>query len=382
MRRNKILLLGYIVKGPLGGLVWHHLQYVLGLKQLGYDVLFLEYSEDYDACYDPSANVMTKDPAYGLAFIQKTFDHFDLGDSWAYFDEHSATWYGQSKASVSTFIEEADILINLSGITSLRSSEAKVPVRLFLDTDPLFTQIKNIQDSTARAISEQHTHHFTFAENINNPECLIPDDGFNWKETRQPIILSAWPQIAASQDGKFSTVMQWDSYKTQVYKGEEYGMKSKSFAIAENIPSKVGVSFQLAVGSATAPKERLQAKGWELLNPLEVTKTAFSYQDFIARSKGEFTIAKHGYVASYSGWFSERSAAYLASGRPVITQETGLSNVIDSGAGLLTFSNEEEAIEALHRVNESYAHHCKSALEIAKMYFDSKAVLTDLLKIL
>jgi hypothetical protein len=353
---------------------------VLGLKKLGHDVLFLEWSEDYDACYDPSKNTMTNNPDYGLRFIHSTFKAFSLDNNWAYFDEHTSRCFGQSKQKVSSFIENCDVLINLSGITALRPEVQKIRQRVFLDTDPLFTQIRHLQDSAASEIAKAHTHHFTFAENIGKAKCSMPNDGFNWIATRQPIVMDVWKFNPVNPNAKLTTVMQWDSYKTRAYNGVEYGMKSKSFSLIEDIPSQVTQQFEIAVGSATAPKQALQAKGWQIVDPLEITKTPWTYQDFISSSKGEFTIAKHGYVASWSGWFSERSAAYLASGRPVITQETGFSEIFETGKGLFSFSTTEEAMSAIDELNSNIAFHCQKARNLAEEFFDADKVLTDFLQ--
>lgn len=360
--------------------MWHHLQYVLGLKKLGHEVLFLEWSEDYEACYNPATNTMGTDPNYGLRFIDSTFKHFNLNHNWAYFDEHLNKWYGQTDIYVSDFVMRSDLLVNLSGATSLRPLVEKISIRVFLDTDPLFTQIRHLQNKLDKEIASQHSHHFTFAENINNSSCSIPQDGFEWKTTRQPIVLDAWKEQKSNPTGSFTTVMQWDSYKTRKFKDIEYGMKSKSFSVIENVPKAVPEIFMLAVGSASAPRKELLKQGWQLLDPLKVTKSAFSYQMFILNSKAEFTVAKHGYAASQTGWFSERSAAYLACGRPVITQETGFSDFLPVGLGLLAFSSFDEALNAINELNADYRNHCHMARKIAEEYFDSAKVLTEFLQ--
>ena len=342
-------------------------------------MLFLEWSENYEACYNPQTNSMSVEPSYGLQFINSTFNAFGLEECWTYCDVHNKQWYGKSGIKVKAFAAEADLLINLSGITAIRPFLQHIPQRVFLDTDPLFTQIRHLHDEGALEIAQSHTHHLTFAENIGKAKCSIPDDGLNWIATRQPIVIDAWKFKPVNRDAKLTTVMQWDSYKTRAYAGVEYGMKSKSFSLIEDIPSKVNQQFEIAVGSATAPKQELQAKGWQILDPLEITKTPYSYQDFISSSKGEFTIAKHGYVASWSGWFSERSAAYLASGRPVITQETGFSEIFETGKGLFSFSTAEEAISAIAELNSNIAFHCQEARNLAEECFDSDKVLKNML---
>jgi hypothetical protein len=354
------------------------MQYVIGLKKLGHEVLFLEYSEDYEACYHPDLG-MTKDPSYGLEFISKTFKPYDLQKDWCYVDEHQNEYFGWSQTQLNNYISNSDVVFNLSGVTELREDLSKIPVRIFIDTDPLFTQIRNINDSAYRENTERHTHHFTFGENIGTSKSKVPDDGFRWLPTRQPIVPDLWPVIVGSQNGKWTTVMQWDSYKEQNFKDVAYGMKFKTFQLIETLPENSNENFEIALGSETAPREALKKKGWFIQNPLIVARNADDYQKFIQSSKGELTVAKEGYVKSNSGWFSERSAAYLMSGRPVITQSTGFEEIFPTGLGLFSFSSQQEVLEAIKLVNLEYEKHCSNARAIALQYFNAKRVLMDLI---
>jgi hypothetical protein len=377
----RIVVLGYIVRGPYGGLVWHHLQYVLGLKKLGHDVLFLEDSDDYPSCSSPSNAVLTTDPSYGLQFIEQTFNHFNLKNSWAYYDAHTNDWYGMSRQKVLTFCSTADVVMNLSAVNPFRDWWSKIPARILIDTDPVFTQIRHLTNKKDKEATQHHTDFFSFGENISNADCTIPDDGINWKPTRQPLFLSAWKFTEPNVNAKWTTVMQWDSYKKRTYNGVDYAMKSLSFIGFENLPRLMpDEKFELAIGGATAPVERLQAMGWQVINSLIPTKTPCTYQHYIQQSKGEWSIAKHGYVISNSGWFSERSCSYLASGKPVVVQDTGFSAFLPTGNGLFSFTSVEEAVEALQAVEKNYKQHCKEARSIAEEYFDSKKILHSLLE--
>ena len=219
---------------------------------------------------------------------------------------------------------------------------------------------------------------FSFGENFGKENCLIPDDHFPWKPTRQPIYLEEWKINNESHSGKWSTIMQWESYKDRVYNGQKFGTKSTSFEKFIDIPKKNSEEkFQLVIGNA--PVDRLKSHGWEVVDFFEPSKSPWTYQNFIGNSKGEFTVAKHGYQVSNSGWFSERSLCYLAKGKPVITQDTGFSQFIPTGNGLLVFQTEEEAISRVEEVNTNYSMHCKSARTIAEDYFNSNKVLSDLL---
>ncbi len=378
--RLRIVVLGYVVRGPIGGLAWHHLQYVLGLRDLGHDVYFVEDSDDYPSCYDPARGVVDKDPSYGLHFAARAFERLGLGERWCYYDAHTDTWMGPLASRVHEVCESAELLLNLSGVNPLRSSLAEVPRRAFVDTDPAFTQIRHLTDSHARALAAAHNSFFTFAENIGRDDCFVPADGFAWQPTRQPVQLDAWAVTPGRREGSWTTVMQWDSYRSREYEERRYGMKSDSFELFADLPGRAGPLFEIALGSESAPRDLLRAKGWRLLDPLEVTRDPWSYQEFIRGSKAEWSVAKHGYVASRSGWFSERSAAYLASGRPVLTQQTGFSDWLGTGAGLLAFETIEEVLVGIEEIDAAYKHHCRAARDLAEEFFDARKVLTYLLE--
>ncbi len=375
----RIVVLGYIVRGPLGGLVWHHLQYVVGLKQMGHDVLFLEDSDDFAGCYNPETFETSIDPQYGLKFIKNIFDSLDLRNNWAYYDAHTNTWYGQSKQAVFSFCNKADIVINVSGVNPLRNWWTCVPTRIFVDTDPAFTQIKHLTDNKAMEHAKAHTHFATFGENFGKSICSIPDDGLPWRSTRQPLCIELWKVSEEQIHANWTTVMQWDSYKQGDYDGKVYGMKSLSFKPFISLPKHTNEKLELALGSPNAPREELIHDGWIISDPLEATRTPQVFQNYIANSKGEWSVAKHGYVITNSGWFSERTLNYMASGKPVIVQDTGLKDLLPTGIGVLTFSNVNEAAEQIERVNADYSLHGKKAREIAIDFFDADKVLQSLL---
>ena len=377
----KIVILGYIVRGPYGGLVWHHLQYVLGLKKLGHEVLFVEDSDEYASCSNPFTPELTKEPSYGLQFIKDVFDHFDMKNDWAYYDSHTTTWHGLSKENVFSFCDSADIVLNISAVNPLRDWWSKIPNRILIDTDPVFTQIRHLTNKQDNETAQHHTAFFSFGENFGKSGCTIPDDGFKWKPTRQPVFLDAWKISEQTPNAKWTTVMQWDSYKEKIFANRAFGMKSSSFSEFENLPHLIPAEhFELAIGSASAPVEKLKNNGWKVISSIVPTETAWSYQDYIMQSKGEWSVAKHGYVVSNSGWFSERSTCYLASGKPVLVQDTGFSDLIETGKGLFSFSSVEHIMNSIEDINGNYVQHCKWAREIAEEYFDGTKVLRSLLE--
>jgi hypothetical protein len=371
-----------MVRYPLGGMAWHYLQYVMGLIRLGHDVYFVEDSDDYPSCYHPDTYLLDTDPSYGLRFAEETFGKVGFADRWVYYDAHAKRWLGPAAARIEDLCRAADLVLNVSAVNPLRSSLMQIPVRAFVDTDPGFTQVRHLTDPPKRKLALQHTAFLTFGENIAAGRSTVPDDGLAWQPTRQPIVLDAWPVTAGPLDGRFTTVMQWDSdAPPEYYQGTRYRTKRATFMAYIDLPKRVDDIFELAVERLpTELGPMLEERGWLLRHPYEPTRTPWTYQRYIQESKAEFTPAKHGYVASRSGWFSERSAAYLASGRPVVTQETGFSEWLPTGAGVLSFSNLEEAQVAVEEVNRRYDFHCQEARRIAADYFDSDKVLPRLIE--
>lgn len=383
MTRLRVVVLGYVVRCPLGGMAMHYLQYALGLARLGHDVYFIEDSDDNEeCCYDPTRHVTGPDPTYGLSWATGVFNELGLGERWAYFDAHTTRWHGPCADRIDEICSGAEVVINPSGICPLRGPLIQIPVRVFIDTDPGFEQILQLTVPSRRARALDHTAFFTFGENVGRRECLVPDDGIRWLPTRQPIVLDLWAATPGIARAPFTTVMQWDSYPARELDGMRLGMKSESFGEFLELPRLSGDQrFEIALGSSNAPRELLLQKGWSLRDPLEVTHTPSTYRRFIEGSKAEFSVAKHGYVATHSGWFSERSAAYLASGRPVVLQNTGYSDWLPSGAGVLAFDDLAGAVEAVAEVGAHYEHHCRAAVDLAAEYFESGRVLNDLLSL-
>jgi hypothetical protein len=377
--RLRIIVLGYVVRGPLGGLAWHYLQYVMGLAALGHDVYFLEDSDDYDSCYDPTLNERTTDPTYGLGFADRAFRGVGLGECWAFHDANAGQWHGPQANRILELCRTADVCLNISGMNPLRPWLESIPVRVLIDTDPAFTQIKHLTDDEAWQPAKRHTSFFTYAENLPAGRSLVPDDGLPWQATRQPVVIEAWPVRPAPPNGKFTSVLLWESYDAREYNGQEYGLKAQSFEPYLTLPQRAGQVFELAMGSPTSPGEAFEAIGWHVIDPLEPTRDPWTYQAYIQGSKAEFGVAKHGYVVSRSGWFSERTAGYLASGRPAIVQDTGFSDWLPCGAGVLPFSTPDEVLAAIESVNTNYEQHCRAARDLVHVHFDAATVLTKLI---
>lgn len=379
-QRLRVVVLAYLVRGPLGGMASSKLHYLTGLRSLGHDVYLLEDSDDFASCYDPVRDVMSEDPSYGLGFAARTLDRVGFGARWGYYDSHKSQWHGPLANRVPEICRSADVLLDVSGVTPIRPWFADIPVRVYIDQDPVFTQIKHLTDERARAHGRRHTHFFSFGENIASGQSTVPDDGFAWRRTRQPVDLDLIEASPGPASGTFTTIMLWDSYDAVEYQGVRYGLKSDSFAPYLDLPSRSPERFELAVGKESTPRDLLGRNGWKLRDPREPTKDPWTYFAYLRDSKAEFSVAKHGYVVANTGWFSERSAGYLASGRPVVLQDTGFRAWLPEERGVLSFTTPEEAVAAVADVDGRYQEHCRGAREIAADYFEAGRVLSELLE--
>lgn len=386
--RLRIIVLGFLIRLPQGGIAWHYLNYVLGFAELGHDVYYIEDSYDRPACCGPDGDGPTTDARYGLQFADAAFRRLGLADRWAYYDAHTNRWQGPRADDAVTLCKTADLVVHVSGLNPIRDWLAGVPVRALIDTDPGFTQIRNLTRPEYRRRAEEHNVFFSFAENIGKPECTIPRDGYPWLPTRQPVSLAAWPKPPkppkppAPRKGRYTTVMTWNSLSgTFEWKGLRLGMKSQSFPPLMRLPSATGPIFELAVRSReAAPVAALREAGWRIADIDAVSRDPWTYQAFIEESRGEFGIAKAGYVVTRSGWFSERSAVYLASGRPVLHQDTGFAAWLPCGAGVLSFASAEEAAAAIAGVEADYEAQCRAARDLAAEYFAAPRVLVPLIE--
>lgn len=371
----------YVVRAPMGGLSWHYLQYVRGLARLGHDVLSVEVSDDHEwCCYNPELNTNDTNASFGLQYAKSVYERLGLGDRWAYYDGHGDGWCGAAADDAPRFLREADLFINISGATAMHPWLRAIPHRALIDTDPGFRQVRHIRVEQDRALAHDHDSFFTFGECFGFSDCKIPDDGNAWVPTRQPVVLEEWPVTPVPPEGPFTTIMRWDSYRARRYEDLELGMKSESFQPYRELPSRTSAPLEMAIG-APCPGAELEAEGWRLRDPYHVAPNPWALQDYIAGSLGEFTVAKHGYVVTRSGWFSERSAGYLASGRPVITQDTGFDDFLPTGTGLLSFDDPETALEAIDDVKSDPDTHAAAARAIAQDHFDSDRILKKLVEV-
>ena len=372
----KIVCSGYLIRYPLGGFSWHHLQYLVGLERLGHEVI---YFEDYgwpNSCFDPARNDTTADPSYGIAYLLDMLQPYRLYDRWCYLSE-DGTAHGMSRECLAQLCSEADVYLNLSGINWIPES-TRCRCRVLVDTDPVFTQIGG--HGLGGAFSRYHQL-FTYGENVHRSGCDMPTGGARWQPTRQPVVLDLWPVEASSLGAPFTTVVNWSAYGDREHEGRVYGQKDREFEPFFSLPRDTGEGMEMTVSAPPAVQERLVDGGWRLADPLQVTRDPWTYQRYLRASRAEFGVAKHGYVSTQCGWFSDRSSAYLATGRPVIVQDTGFSKFLPCGEGLLAYSTPDEAVAAIRRLQDKdYDAHCWAARALAEEYFDARRVLNDLLE--
>lgn len=374
-----VVVMGYVVRGPLGGMAWSDLQYVASLRAAGHRVIYVEDSDDYESCYDPRSDETTADPAYGLSFAAEALADVGVGEAWCYYDAHRNAWHGPLAARGPRAFEGADVLLNLAGVNPLREWALGVPVRVLVDQDPAFTQVRNLTDPGRAAFTRAHNAWATFAASAGLPGCALPDDGIAWEPTRQPVLVDRFRAERGPGAGSFTSVMQWASYPGVELGGTRYGMKSDSFEDLIDLPERTRERLELAVGAPGPVRARLEAAGWATRDPRPVTRTPAAYEAYIRASKGELGVAKHGYVVSHSGWFSERSLAYMAQARPVVLQDTGFSQWLPTGDGVLAFTSVDEAAAALDDVARDYTRHCSAARAVAAEHFDGRRVVGRLL---
>jgi len=384
----RIVVTGLIGQYAFGGVTWDYIQYVLGFRALGHDVWYLEDSATW--AYDPVKMEPSADCSHNVAYLGRIMEEFGMADRWIYRNEPDGRYYGiTDEATVDRLLAESDILANVSGACWLRPATAKVKTKLFLDGDPMFTHIKlsrGSKDYIDRVAA--HEKHYTFGLNVGKPGCLAPTSGYQWRPTVQPIALEWWdrelvPAADCPSRGTWTTVMNWASYKPEEFEGHTYGQKDVEFLRFAELPSRTTEPFVLAMGQGpgkSRPTAYLESQGWKIIEPDERIPDYKSYHDFLSNSKAEWSIAKNGYVVSNSGWFSCRSACYLAAGKPVVVQDTGWSEHLPSGNGALAFRTMEEAVAAIENIASDYEHHCQAARAYAREHFEAAKVCAELLE--
>jgi len=382
MRKLKIAVGGYLVSFPLGGQVWMFLHYLKGFERLGHEVIFVEDTAEWALPFDPVKGYASADSGHGRRVIGEAFERLNLGDRWAYSTIFEGKHYGMTREAVDAYCENADLFLNVSGVIPLRESFMKAKVRAIIDTDPIFTQSKIAGDDWTRDYFKRHDVFFTWGRNIPTGSTGVDLAGIDYIPTNVPIVLDLWPNQEGPGSG-FTTIGNWDAQgRDIVHEGKKLSWrKSEKYERIIDLPGKLpGVTLDLTMSGMKEDAKRFADQGWVVKNALELSRDIWNYHDYILGSTAEFTVAKEQNIQLKSGWFSDRSASYLASGRPVIVEDTGFGTYLPVGEGLVTFDGVDNAAAAIEHVLSDYPRHRKAARAIAQDYFDSDKVLGDILK--
>jgi hypothetical protein len=375
-----IVIAGSLAQKPRhGGHTWVFLQYLLGFRRLGWDVLFLDRLEP-GMCVDETGRPSSFADSLNLSYFQKVMHGFGLSDAFSLDYNRGECVVGLPRQRVLERARNSAFVLNVMGFLIDEDVLRCVPRRVFLDIDPGFGQMWH--ELGLHNLFQGHDDYVTIGENIGQGDCTIPTCGLKWITTPQPVILDYWPAVGAVGDW-FTSIATWrGTYGPLAYQGKTYGLRVHEFRKFIMLPIRSGRPFQLALDIHSAEaKDRalLDANRWSVVDPLAVAGDPWAYQAYIQGSKAEFMVAKNMYVQTNCGWFSDRSICYLASGKPVLAQDTGLERLVPTGAGLLTFTTLEEAVAGVEELCRDYARHARAARALAEDRFDSDKVLTRLL---
>jgi hypothetical protein len=381
MTRGHIIIAGSLAQRPrIGGHTWVLLQYVLGFRRLGWDVLFLDRLEP-EMCLDASGRPCPLDRSMNLRYFQEVMERFGLGDAFALFYDRGERIVGLPRSQVLERVKNAAFLLNVNGFLTDEEILGRVPRRVFLDIDPGFGHMW--QELGLHSLFRGHDDYVTIGENIGRPDCAIPTCGLKWVTTPQPVVLDYWPPASGAGGDSFTSIVTWrGAFGPIEYQGKTYGLRVHEFRKFAPLPRLSGRPFQLALDiHPTEVKDRalLTDNGWSLVDPNVVAGDPWVYQDYIRGSKAEFVVAKNMYVQTASGWLSDRSLCYLASGKPVLAQDTGFTRLYPTGAGLLAFTTLDEALAGVEAVSRDYDRHARAARDLAEECFASDKVLGRLL---
>lgn len=382
----KAIVTGMIASYGVGGVAWDYGQYALGLERLGYEVYYLE---DTGAMpYDPDKGDVSDDYTHATTFLTQSFAAMSptLAQRWRIvgFDDRR---FGIGAEEFATILREAVLFLNVSGSALMRDEYVACRHRLLIDTDPVWNHFKNYPQWDASPGWQgthgwrAHDHFFTYAMRLGQPDCPLPDFGLTWHPTRPLVVRDCW-QTSTAPGADWTTIMSWNTYAKGIeHAGRTYGAKEREFPKIERVPGLTAVPCAVSVSSHQAPRDQWRAGGWQIRDAQQDSATVARYRDFIWQSRGELSVAKNAYVDTHCGWFSCRTACYLAAGRPAVVQDTGWSEIISPGPGLLAFRDEAEAVAALRAIESDHVRHAAGAATIAARHFDHEVVLGEMLDI-
>lgn len=380
--KHRIVLAGSLAQKPrAGGHTWVLLQYLLGFKSLDWDVLYLDVINS-EMCVTETGLSCAPDHSFNVRYLTKIMEHWGLCGSFALMTDSGQSIAGIPRAEVLARVDGAECLINVMGYLRDEGILSRARRRVFLDIDPGFGQMWHALGLHDPFMG--HDSFVTIGENINLSSCGIPTCGLDWITTRPPVVLNYWPMVETDDHAAFTSIATWrGAYAPVDYEGRSYGLRVHEFRKYMALPRVTGRSLELALDihpAETGDLQLLADNGWVLIDPKVVARDPWTYRAYIQNSKAEFMVAKGMYVQTHSGWLSDRSVCYLASGKPVVAQDTGLRDLYPTGDGLFVFSTLEEAATAIEELERRPMHHRRAARELAQEYFDSDTVLTRLLR--
>jgi hypothetical protein len=374
-----------IVSGPIankpgnGGIVWNELSYLLGFRRLGFDVYFWEQLAP-GACVDAAGRPATFEASANRAFFWQVLRTFGLEVNGALLCGDRVD--GCDLLTMQDVAESAALLVNINGHLEHAELRRRIRRAVYVDEDPGYTQFWHAQGAVGSRLAG-HDAYYTVGTNIGRPDCTIPCSGIPWRPWLQPVVLSEWPAVPGHTWTGFTTVASWrGAFGPVEFEGRRFGLKAHEFRKFRALPSLTDQRFELALDihpDDHRDRDLLMQEGWNLVDPIAATTDPVAYRRFLQGSGAEFSVAQGIYVETNSGWISDRSARYLASGKPVLVQDTGFGACLPRGEGLLTFRTLEEAAKGAGEIARWYSGHCKAAREIAETYFDSDKVLPGML---
>jgi GT2 family glycosyltransferase len=379
----KVVILGLMSTMPVSGVVWQTIHYLLGIDLLGFEAYYVE-----SHARTPSMLMSSRDDdssAISAGFIAAVMHRFGFDRRWAFHALHAdGRCYGMSNSELSALYRDAACIVNLHGGTKPLPEHCETGRLVYVETDPVLLQIELASGNIATdEFLEPHCAFFTFAENWGNSNCLLPPTKrFEFRPTRQPVVMDLWRSTSNTEGGRFTTIGNWDQAREVTIDGEAYSWsKKKEFLKFVGLPRRSRREFELALSNCPSDDARnLEDAGWRVRDAAEVSGSLDAYRRYIHDSCGEFTTAKDQNVRLRTGWFSDRSATYLASGRPVVTQDTGFGSVLPTGVGLFGYSTTDEAVSAVAIVVSDWNRHSRAASAIAKEFFSHEVVLTPILQ--
>jgi hypothetical protein len=381
-RKGPIIVFGILFWFPLAGVTYQFLHFLIGLRRLGYDPYYIEDSGRW--IYDPTLNDLSPDATGNLNAVVPILEAHGFKDRWAFRGNYpGGHCYGMTEENILRLYREGHAFLNVTGAQELRDEHMACRRRIYVETDPVAAQIKVAQGNKETiAALKAHDTHFSYGGNFGKADCRVPLEGFNWLPTVQPVVLDLWKNTVPRNNGAaFNTIATWHNKgKDIVYNGETYyWSKDREFKKILDLPKRRAVPFELAVGVDDKTRRLLQKNQWRVTDPIKLSRDLASYRGFILKSRGEFTVAKDQNIRLRSGWFSDRSACYLAASRPVINQDTAFGNYLPTGKGLFSFQTMDDILTAVDEIESDYEGNCRAAREIAAEYFAAEKVLQSLM---